>query len=236
MTAPENPVTNTADWRLRSREEFAEYLETTLAGTLADLDAERRTVARKARSIIALGISLAPVTGLLVFAFLRAAATNSGKYESDRPGLLGMAVLAAILTGVAVSYFGYILKTADFREKFKAKVISPLVRFFGDDFTYLPDHCIDDGHFLASRLFNQDSIDRYGGEDLIKGTAGKTAFGASEIQVEEVTVSKDEDTGNVTRGKNIVFKGLFFVGEFNKQFSGATFVVPHREMALYRPG
>jgi len=131
---------------------------------------------------------------------------------------LGGATLSTILC-----YLGYLWCVSDFRMRFKVELISPLIRFFGADLSYTPAECIRIDLFEASHLFGE--VDRLGGQDYIAGTAGKTKFQACEVCAQEESVTEKED-GSRKTSYNTVFAGLFFVGDFNKEFSGSTIVMP----------
>ncbi len=76
-----------------------------------------------------------------------------------------------------------------------------------------------DPAFLNARYSNI-SPDRYVGDDFVSGKVGATSIAFSEIHAEYKT----------GHGKNqewhTIFDGLFFVGDFNKHFTGRTVVLP----------
>jgi hypothetical protein len=229
-TQPREDGTGTLDrsagWRLPSQNEFVRYAEDTVAGALTSLEEERRTVARKAVRIIVIGILLGLATPFIVGPFFLLVA------KSRAEGMDFMRIFApvsALLVGLAVSYFGYLLVTHDFRLRFKTDLINPLVRFFGADFSYQPLACIDFDTFLASRLF-PGQLNELSGQDYISGTAGKTKFQACELLAQEKSEDVKED-GTRTTGYTTLFKGLFFVGEFNKAFTGTVIVLPRSKLA-----
>jgi len=64
--------------------------------------------------------------------------------------------------------------------------------------------------------------DRYSGDDYIEGTHEKTFFCFSELHSERKVSS-----GKSTHWETI-FRGLFFIADFNKNFSGRTYVWSER--------
>jgi len=110
-----------------------------------------------------------------------------------------------------------------FRQSFKRKIIRHLLNLFPSSFSYFPEQSIPREIFETSGLFLR-SIDRYHGEDLITGTCGKTSFSLSEVHAQEKVVVRTR-YGTYTCYQT-VFRGLFFVADFNKSFRGRTLVLP----------
>ena len=67
--------------------------------------------------------------------------------------------------------------------------------------------------------------DRYKCEDYVSGKIGETFIEFSEVHSEYKTETTDSKGNHHTEWHNI-FMGLFFVAEFNKNFSGTTVVLP----------
>jgi hypothetical protein len=67
--------------------------------------------------------------------------------------------------------------------------------------------------------------DRYSGDDSISGNIGQTRIHCSEVHAEYKTESTDSKGHHHTHWHTI-FKGLFFVADFNKNFTGSTVVLP----------
>jgi hypothetical protein len=63
------------------------------------------------------------------------------------------------------------------------------------------------------------------GDDLVEGVIGRTNIRFSEVHAEYKTHSTDRH-GHRRRRYNTIFKGLFFIGDFNKRFYGKTLVLP----------
>jgi hypothetical protein len=76
---------------------------------------------------------------------------------------------------------------------------------------------------MASRIFRKEP-DRYRGDDLVTGRLGKTEIAFSEIHSEYKTTTHSK-TGSETSW-NTIFRGLFFIANFNKSFAGETYVLP----------
>jgi hypothetical protein len=193
---------------MRSPEEFETFLRTQIEPVLADIDRERvalRERRRAARLPIAWKIA-AGVAGVCLLAW-------SGSFE----------------LGVSVGLLPWIVDTvrmARVRDtatpRIRAEVLAPLVQFGDPSFRYEPLGSIPRDTFGASGLFAGDAFNHYGGEDLVSGRHGSTRFAFSELTVKNVR----------RRGKrtqtDVVFRGLFFCADFNKEFRGVTTVLPDR--------
>jgi len=127
-----------------------------------------------------------------------------------------IAVAGGVWLGVKYSRFH-----APYKEAFKAKVIPALVKCVDDRLQYHPEHgLISD--YTASKLFMR-SYDRYKAEDTITATYEKTRFSFGEVFTEYKTTSTDSK-GNRRESWHTIFRGLFFVGDFNKNFNGETII------------
>jgi hypothetical protein len=102
----------------------------------------------------------------------------------------------------------------------RSALLEPLVSFWDPSFRYRHDAWITQPEFEASRLFADQSFNRFGGEDLVTGRCGATDFRFSELTVRNV---ERKGKRNVD---HLVFHGLFFVADFNKSFRGQTLVLP----------
>lgn len=195
-----------SDWRLRSDEEFRAFFETDLAHHLHALEAERAGIASRLKVLLA-------VLGVL------GAAAAIAVLSSGEPGFIIFAILGLVLIGG----IGYSIITHGFRARFKTAIVSQMVRFFGPDFKYSPAAHVSRDRFREGRIFTQ-GIDRYRGEDYITGTAGKTLFECSEVHAEYKTTTHSK--GRRQTHWHTIFKGLYFIADFNKHFRGTTVVLP----------
>lgn len=107
-----------------------------------------------------------------------------------------------------------------YRDDYKKEVVSRVVALIDPEWHYSPNMKIYILDYLKSEIFQQ-RYDWYDGDDLVWGKIGSTNFQCSEFQ----TKGKFSTAGRVVteRWQNI-FKGLFFHADFNKSFSGKTFV------------
>ena len=111
----------------------------------------------------------------------------------------------------------------DYRGEFKSKIIDAMIKAINPELNYAKDRCISQNEFYESGIFTT-GIDRYKGEDWVKGRIGETDFEFSEIHAEHESESTDSD-GNRTTSYHTIFKGLFMKADFHKHFSGETYVL-----------
>jgi hypothetical protein len=75
------------------------------------------------------------------------------------------------------------------------------------------------------------------GDDLVSGTLGETAIQFSEIHAKRVDIvrrsSSSSSTNRTKKTVTPIFRGLFFVADFNKSFKGTTIVLPDTAQRLF---
>ena len=114
----------------------------------------------------------------------------------------------------------YWMLTRNYVAQFKGDIIEKIVKFLDPDLRYDRSGYISLTEFRNSEIFKQRA-DKYTGDDYVKGTIGKTDIEVSELHAQYVT----RDSKGRTR-YHTFFKGLFFIGDFHKDFKGKTFVLP----------
>lgn len=194
---------------MKTLQELNNLYQTELLPDLQIIETKRKKVLRKIL-LLGLGIVLLVVTIIsLLF--------NS---VSDTFPLL-------VTTGT-VSMFvivgGYSLLTKNYIREFKANIIQKIVCFVDPCLTYRPIGYVSQSQFINSKIFNRYP-DRYEGDDLVLGKIGATQMEFSEIHAEYKTETRGSDGKKETEW-NTIFKGLFFVADFNKHFKGKTIVLP----------
>lgn len=193
---------------MKSLEEFKVYFETQLKPQLEKLEAERVLKIKKVYSSV---IPVAIIGLVLAIVFSR-----------QGPASFYVALLS-ILTGFGI--FAY--QTRGYKSKFKSVVIQRLVEFVGSSLRYDESKCIALEQFQMSKLF-LSRPDRYYGDDHVEGLVGETAIEFSEIRAEEEVQTSDNKTDHHT-----IFRGIFFIADFNKHFQGETFVLPDTSERLF---
>jgi hypothetical protein len=200
---------------MKSIEDFKTYYDTELQPVLEKLEAERKASLRK------VGIAAA-VLGVLVAGIVALVMSMGG----GGTGALIVAVIGVLLLAGAWHLF-----TKDFKSNFKNSVIRKVIQYVSPDLSYAPHGKISVGEFQSSTLF-KNRIDRYKGEDFVEGQVDKTQIRFSELHAEYKTTTTDSK-GNRKTHWHTIFKGLFFVADFNKHFQGRTVVLPDSAEKLF---
>ncbi len=125
-----------------------------------------------------------------------------------------------LFAGFGIGGFVYKFMIKDYTAEFKQKIIRPLIGAIGADLRYAPLHHVTESLFSHAKLFTQ-RIDRFGGNDHVKGTMEGVDLQFSDLHAEH----KSTDSKGRTSWQT-VFQGLFIVADFNKHFHGHTVVLP----------
>lgn len=194
-------------------------LNTSLEPILALLETERRSALKGAMTAayISFGISL-------FFAVV---------FLLGDSGLGYLPLLAPFVVAVVAYIIAYSIGTSDYRNGFKSRVMPHLVRYCAQEangsLLYLSSEGISENEFRKSGLFRYP--DRYSSEDYVHGTVGETALHFSEVHAEYRQVTSNGKTTTVTY--HTIFKGLFLIADFNKEFHGTTYVKPDFAQNLF---
>jgi hypothetical protein len=191
---------------MRTIEELGEFYKTELAGQLRRLERQRQSRVQMVLFGVALGAVI--LVGVLIVTVAAAASP-----------LIIIGIIAAIIVAAAVGSIG----NKSYVGNFKAAVIMPLVKFVDEALEYRPESCITEDDFIRSRIFSRKP-DRYKGDDLVMGRIGVTQVAFSEVHAEYKTTSHTGKTRHTEW--HTIFKGLFFIGDFNKDFQRTTVVLP----------
>ncbi|GAB6073972.1 DUF3137 domain-containing protein [Nautilia lithotrophica] len=126
--------------------------------------------------------------------------------------------LLVVFVSIFLLIYYFIIK--NYKKEFKEKVIHSLISLFSENFKYYPNGKIDPVKYDLSGLFLKP-YDKYEGEDYVKGVLNDVDFEFSDIH----TQYKTTDSKGRTHWHTI-FRGTFFVSEFNKSFKGKVLVYP----------
>ncbi len=143
-------------------------------------------------------------------------------------------ILLSILASVAfLIWFIYQTgtKKKKYRTTFKSDVVAELVKLINPEWQYLYDYCMSQESYQQSGLFPQH-CDRYTGDDFVTGKIERTDFQFSELhtQYKQVTYGSK---GQRQEHWVTIFRGLFMHADFNKNFSGITYVLPDTAEKLF---
>lgn len=187
---------------MRTIEELRDLYVKMIAPGLGALEEQRRSILKKFYLAVAIVV---PVFGLL--------ALSAARYAPN----LGIFLLIA---GILVLVFTYQFLIKDYRRLFKSAVIEKIVKFIDEGLTYSKFGKVSEPIFKMSGIF-QKRIDNYKGDDHVSGTIGKTR-----VEFSELYVSYETRSSKGGKQEHVVFKGLFFMADFNKHFKGSTVVLP----------
>lgn len=183
---------------MQSQESFRAFYNATLLPVLQELELERQKLVRSFFLYIAGGL----VAAVPLFLFVHP-----------------LAGIASIITALVIYYIKFGSTISEKKTHFKEKVIGKTVTFLHGKLSYDHKRCIDKATYHRSKLY-LENISRYNGDDLVSGMVDKTAIRFCELHTQQVRKS-GKNTTVVT-----IFRGLFFIADFNKKFIGETFVLP----------
>ena len=183
---------------MKSLSQLTDFYYKDLFPTLQELENRRQRV--KFRVILSGMVLL--IVDLMVFSFFR-----------DNLDWL-------LFLNIAVGSFLYKFITHDYTQEFKERVIEPLIHFIDRDLRYVEDMHISESKFINSRLFTS-TPDKIEGNDYIAGMIDGVKIELSDMHAQK----RDKDSKGRSSWRTI-FRGLFIITEFNKNFSGKTVVLP----------
>jgi hypothetical protein len=152
--------------------------------------------------------------------------------------LFGSGIVISLVLLAVISFFAFFILAADviiwiivymkitrnYTSSFKNTVILKIIKFMDNNLEYFPEKCIPQSSYMSSEIF-KTTPDRYAGDDLVTGTIGETKLIFSELHSEYKTESRSS-SGSTSTTWHTIFKGIFFIADFNKKFKGRTFVLP----------
>ena len=197
---------------MKTIEELKKFYETELLSSLEVLEVGRKGVSRECviTLVVAAVIGLVVVGGLLL----------TGSFNPILLIVFGVALPLVVASG----YCFFLSK--GYVSGFKQLIIARLVKFIDEGLTYDAKGFIDKPTFMFSQIF-KIGPNKYKGDDLVEGTIGKTKIRFCELD------AKYESGSSKNRTVKTVFKGLFFIGDFNKHFKGQTVVLPDNAEKLF---
>jgi hypothetical protein len=199
----------------RSESELAHLFATDLHKDLRELEKLRTVVLKKVWILIAVLAGIVAVSAAVGYAY-------------DSIG--GMVMVTGFVCAAGGSFiYRYLIR--DYVHQFKLRIIKKIVQFIDPSLAYWPKGYISAVRFNSSRIFNRYP-DRMRGDDLVQGQIGKTEVEFSEVHAEYKTETTDRH-GRRRRKYHTIFKGLFFVADFNKKFYGKTVVLPDTAEKLF---
>lgn len=113
---------------------------------------------------------------------------------------------------------------SSFSTKYKNALLPEIVKYANPNAAYITDKFIEQTVFEESSLFPAQTIWDYKGSDYFNGKSDKTVFEFSQLHV--IKEETKHSNGKTETSYTDLFKGIFYKADFNKNFSGETFVVP----------
>jgi hypothetical protein len=153
--------------------------------------------------------------GMAIAVFLLVALWTGQNFGFLHPFMVGITIGFTLISSIIYQWM-----TAGYAKDFKAKIITPLINAIDPHLLYNPDFMISQYLFERSNLF-QHSIDRYSGNDYVKGSIDGVPIEFSDIHAEY----QSRDSKGRTQWRTL-FRGLFLVAEFNKNFKSKTIILP----------
>ncbi|MDP0491491.1 MAG: DUF3137 domain-containing protein [Verrucomicrobiota bacterium JB023] len=147
----------------------------------------------------------------------------------SRSGGIGSLFIGAIIAiiGWAIIWSLFFGKAAEeFKRLFKEKVVACAAREIAPGMSYQPSGFISKDWFVGSGLFTTRP-DRYSGEDYFAGRVGQTELFFSEVHAQDKRTRTDSN-GNTSTYYVTIFKGLFVVADFHKDFRSTVYVRPDK--------
>jgi len=196
---------------MKTLTELEEFYRTTLLADLQVLEQQRMSIVRKVTYVL---VGVFGLGAVAIFFLMR-------NVHQMVPAVIIPLVLC-LLIGAGLCKLltrGYVLD-------FKSTVIEKIIHFIDENLSYSPKSCIPKSTFMLSRIFTTKP-NRYKGDDLVSGRIGATRIRFSELKAEY------ESGSGKNRHRHTVFRGIFFVGDFNKHFTGQTVVLPDTAEKLF---
>ncbi|MBL0153684.1 MAG: DUF3137 domain-containing protein [Chitinophagaceae bacterium] len=181
---------------------FHELFQEKISGHLAALE-QKRLVVRK-YSMLMIGLFIAGIVIVI------------GRATGIATGPEMLVLIIGLIVSSVVMFFIFNSKRTAYATEYKQKIIRSVIDLVDPAFSYEPKQKIDPADYKKSGLYVH-SYDTYRGDDLVKGQRGVTNFRFSELFT-SYRVQTGKTTTTVT-----IFKGIFFIADFNKNFFSRTY-------------
>lgn len=203
---------------MKTIDEFKTFFDSQMYPDLLVLDARRKKVLTRSTWVVLITVGL---LALLIAIYHTIGMSTAG--ETSITIYVVVAVLIIVAAGVTLGSWA---RDKTFYTDFKTQVIERIVNFISSDLVYEPKNFVGSDSFERSRIFLK-SVDRYKGDDMVRGKIDKTQIWFSEVKAEYKTTTTDSK-GNRKTTWHTIFKGMFFIADFNKHFQTSTVVLPNR--------
>jgi hypothetical protein len=145
----------------------------------------------------------------------------------------GLLIWVVSLTGVGVFWCFKELQWKPFKERYARQIMVPLAGALLPKFAYYPQSMIPrelvvKGDFTGICKSGLGLSESYKGDNYFEGTVDKTKLRFSQLKITE-TRGSGKNRHTVT-----LFKGLYLVLDFHKEFSGKTVLLPRDSTSSWR--
>ncbi len=185
---------------MEARKNFDEFFRDDLSKVLDPLEQTRKKISR---------------VGTLSYVVTAAAIIALVITISNQGGIMGVFAALLIIWAI-IALYNFSNKKKDYVSAFKGGIIHPIIKFIDPNLSYDPGRFIHENDYEKSGLFLQKQ-ERYTGDDYVEGKRDKTFFSFSELHTQY------EAGSGKSKHWERIFKGLFFIGDFNKNFHGRTY-------------
>ena len=190
---------------MKNISELTDFYYKTLYPTLQELENDRKHLRYR---IIVVGMIVTFIAILIAISMKDIIAHNL-----DLLFFMGAAYI-----GIGAIVYKFLIK--DYTKEFKEKVIAPLIKEIDSNLQYTRAIHVPMHLFNRSKIFTQKP-DRFNGNDFVKGK-----IDGVDIQFSDIHAEKEYKDSKGRRHYDTIFRGLFIVSEFNKNFKGRTVVLP----------
>jgi hypothetical protein len=190
--------------------EFAEFAKTSLAESFSELEKARKKILGQTIIFISCAVMGGILTAALYFLVSSLCGIISG-------GIMIIPLIGYYVVQIHEPYKGY-------KSDYKRNVVGKMVKFIDPTLDYDQSKGIPQSKYMLSKLFLK-SPDRYDSEDYVFGKMGLTEIEFSEVHSEYKTQSTDSK-GHTRTHWHTIFRGIFLIADFNKDFRGETVVLP----------
>lgn len=193
-------------------EGFADYYTTTIEPQLDQLDEKRRQ-----------GVRLMLAGGVVVVLAVAAL------FLLKSMGIDGLPVAVACIAVAALAGLGAFMAYRRTRQVVKTALVEPGCRFLGYDYVQKPKD-FPVARFYDLRLIRRRQQTSTQVEDAISGTHNGIGFRLCEVEIKDKE-NEDEEKKS-SRDDNLLFRGVLFISEFPRDFSGETRVLHSAHRSL----
>ena len=117
------------------------------------------------------------------------------------------------------------------RQLFKILILPKIVSAIDSGLNYDYERSVSWAAFERSGLFTHP-VDRFSGEDCVSGTYHGVGLTMSELHAECKTETRDKNGNQIIMWQDI-FRGVFLIADFHKDFKTRTFVLPDTAENLF---